>query len=83
MRPRAGPSPGAEGDDRMAATDAGPQQRGLIPRRLAARLRGSSRILRSQARLWVVTKRILVQWLPQRLYARALIIVIARLKISE
>ncbi|MBX3530386.1 MAG: two-component sensor histidine kinase [Rhizobiaceae bacterium] len=50
---------------------------------MAARLRGLSRVVRSPARLWALAKRILIQWLPQRLYARALIIVIAPIIILQ
>jgi two-component system osmolarity sensor histidine kinase EnvZ len=67
----------------MATTDAGSAERRSSARRVSAWLRNPSRLLRSPARLWAVTKRILVQWLPKRLYARALIIVVAPIIILQ
>src|SRR5690606_29153445 len=52
-------------------------------RRLGAWLRNPARLMRTPALLWPLAKRTLIRSLPQRLYARSLIIVIAPMIILQ
>ncbi len=67
----------------MVSTGTRPSERGALPGRPSALPRLLRRLADSPSLLWVLGKRILIHWLPKRLYARALIIVIAPIIILQ
>jgi two-component system osmolarity sensor histidine kinase EnvZ len=67
----------------MATTDAGTAERRTSQRRFVVRLAVVRRALRSPSGAWGLAKAILARWLPKRLYARTLIIVIAPMIILQ